>query len=95
MLRIVTGILMFLMLSGCAPTTTTRYVAMMPVDKQPFGAGRFNWCVLMRDGAGNEYTIDMYYDEAIRIVPGVPVSVCETLDSNGVVIDRQLARRVD
>lgn len=94
MLRIITSALAFLMIAGCGAGTTTRYVAVMPIRKEQFHATSGYWHVLVQD-KDDEHVLLVWHKEAIRIVPGVPISICETLDANGNVIRRELARRID
>lgn len=92
MLRIITSALAFLMLTGCGAGTTTRYV-IGEVSNKRIHCGEWNQ---------NRYIINTQFGEMIvleseyhRIVPGVPISICETVDANGNVIRRELARRID
>lgn len=92
MIRIISSALMFLMIAGCGQPDTTRYVAAEVFSKRIHCGewGRDRYFITTNFGE-----LEVNEREYNRIVPGVPVSVCETVTAEGVVMVRKIARRID
>lgn len=86
--------LSLLLLAGCTGDTV-RTVVCVPIRKEPtyFNSEFYN--ILVESPTGEQWVLVEYSGNAIRAVPGVPVSVQEFVDSDGRVFHRRLAQRIE
>ena len=87
-------LIFLLLLAGCTGDTV-RTVVCVPVRKEPtyFNSAYYN--IVVESPTGEQWVLEEYSRDAIRVVPGVPVSVQEFVDSDGRVLHRRLAQRIE
>ena len=86
--------LSLLLLAGCTGGTV-RTVVCVPIRKEPtyFNSDVYN--ILVESPTGEQWVLVEYSGNAIRVVPGVPVSVQEFAYPDGEVYCRRLAQRIE